>query len=113
AESEEAPAGVIVRRHAADGGARRGGNIDREPESVWLEPAIQVVEDDAGLDRAAPVADVDLVDLREVFGAVDDQRFVHRLPGLRGAAAARQHAHALLAREFENALSLCDRARRD
>jgi hypothetical protein len=46
-------------------------------------------------------------------GAVDDQRGIHRLAGLRGAGAARQHAHAVLARERERKLRLLDRARRD
>ena len=57
-----------------------------------LERAVEIVEHDAGLDRAAPVADVELDDPVEMLRAVDDQRRVHRLPALRGAAAARQHA---------------------
>ena len=44
--------------------------------------------------------------------AVDDQRVIDGLAGLRGAAAARRHAHALLARKRERALGLLYRARR-
>ena len=56
-------------------------------------------------------ADVEIEQLVQVLRAVDDQRVVDGLPGLRGAAAARQHAHALLARERERALGLRDGAR--
>ena len=37
----------------------------------------------------------------QMLGAVDDQRLVDGLPALRRAAAARQHADALLARQRE------------
>ena len=60
-----------------------------------LELAVELVEHDAGLDRAARALDVEIEDAGEVFGAVDDQRGADGLPGLRGAAAARQHRDAL------------------
>ena len=45
-----------------------------------------------GLDRAALALDVEIEDAGQVFGTVHHQRFADRLAGLRGAAAARQHA---------------------
>ena len=63
-----------------------------------LQPAIELVEHDAGFDRAAPAGHVELQHMVEMVRAVDDQRGIHGLAGLRGAAAARQHAHAFLAR---------------
>ncbi len=113
AVAQRAPAAGVVRRHAADCCARGGRDIDREPEAVGLELAVQVIEHDAGLDRAALLADVDFVDLRQILRAVDDQRLVDGLTGLRGAATSRQHADPLRARKCKRALGFCDRARRD
>ena len=50
--------------------------------------------------------DVELDQLIEIARAVDDQRGIYGLPGLRGAAAARQHADALLARDRQRVLGL-------
>ena len=44
-------------------------------------------------------------------GAVQHQRFADRLARLGGAAAARQHRRALLARDRERRLDIRDRAR--
>ena len=77
------------------------------------QPAIELVEHDAGLDRAALAGHVERQHMVEILRAVDDQRGVHGLAGLRGAGAARQHAHALLARERERMLGLFHRARGD
>ncbi len=112
AVAQRARAAGIVADHAADGGARGGRDVDRKPQAVRLEPAVELVEHDAGLDHAAPAGDVELEDVVEMFRAVDDQRRVDGLAALRGAAAARQHAHALLARDRDRALGLLDRARR-
>ncbi len=80
---------------------------------MWLEPAIELVEHDAGLHHAAPVGDIELDDVVEVFGAIDHQRLVDRLPGLRGAATARQHRDSLLARQRNSAHGVRDSARQD
>ncbi len=111
AVAQRARAARIVARHAADGGARGGGDIDREPEAVGLEGAVEVVEHDAGLDGAAPARDVEVEHAVQIFRAVDHQRPVDRLPALRGSAAARQHGDALLARERDGALGLGEGAR--
>ena len=54
AVAQRARAAGIVAHHAADGGARGGRDVDREPQAVRLEPAVELVEHDAGLDHAAP-----------------------------------------------------------
>ena len=113
AVAQRTRAAGIVAHHAADGGARGGGDVDRKPQPVRAQPAIELVEHDAGLDRAALAGDVERQHMIEIFRAVDDQRGIHGLAGLRGAGAARQHAHALLARERERMLGLFHRARRD
>src|SRR5262249_37869752 len=67
----------------------------------------------AGLDHAAPAADVELDEMIEIFRAVDDERGIDGLTGLRGARPPRQHAHALLARKRKRVLGFLHRARRD
>ena len=106
AVAQRARAAGIVAGHAADGGARRGRDIDRKPQAVRFQRAVEIVEHDAGLDHAALVLDIELENSVEIFRAVDDERLVHRLPALRGAAAARQHRDALLARDRDRALRI-------
>ena len=101
----------IVAGHAADGGARGGGNIDREPEPVGFKLPVEIVEHDAGLHRAAGALDVEIEDAGEVFRAVHHQRLADRLTGLRGAAAARQHADAVGAGKLNCPLGLLHGAR--
>src|SRR5919197_1219611 len=78
-----------------------------------LEPAIELVEHDAGLDDAAAAGHVKLDDVVEIFRAVDDQRGIARLARLRSPRAPRQDADALLARNRQRMLCLLHRARRD
>jgi hypothetical protein len=104
AVTQRARAAGIVAHHAADGGARGGRDVDREPQAVRLEPTIELVEHDAGLDHAAPAGDVELDQMIEIFRAVDDERGIDGLPGLRGARSPRQHAHSLLARKRQRVL---------
>ncbi len=66
-----------------------------------------------GSTRAAPAGHVEVKHARQVLGAVDDDGLVHRLAGLRGAAAARQHAHALGAANPDRAFGFFYRARDD
>jgi len=59
--------------HAADGGARRGRDVDRKPDAVRLERPVELVEHDAGSTtqrRPGPSTSR----LVEVLRAVDDQR---------------------------------------
>ena len=113
AVAQRAAAAGIVAGHAADGGARGGRDIDREPQPVRLELPVEIVEHDAGLDRAARALDVEIEDAGEIFGAIDHQRFADRLPGLRGAAAARQHGDAFGAGNADRPFGFFYRARGD
>ena len=106
AVAQRAAAAGIVPRHAADGRARRGGDVDRKPQPVRLERAVQIVEHDAGLDHAAPARNIELENAREALRAIDHQRLVHRLPGLRRAAAARQYRDAFGPRHRDRLLGL-------
>ena len=112
AVAQRARAAGIVADHAADGGARGGRDVDRKPQAVRLELAVELVEHDAGLDHAAAAGDVELDHIVEIFRAVDDQRGVDGLAALRGAAAARRDRHALLPRDRNRPRRLVDAARR-
>ncbi len=85
----------IVAGHAADGRARGGGDIDRKPQAVRFQRAIEVIEHDARLDHAAAAFDIELQNAIEIFRAIEDQRVIDRLAALRGAAAAREDADML------------------
>ena len=87
--AQRAGAAGIVARHAAERGARGGGNIHREPQPVRFKLAVEIVEHDAGLDDAAPARHVEINDAVEILGAIDHQRMIDRLAALRGATAAR------------------------
>ena len=78
-----------------------------------FELAVEFIEHDAGLDRAARALDVEIEDAGQVFRAVDHQRVADGLPGLRGAAAARQHADAFAAGNADRPFGFLDGARGD
>src|SRR5258705_11315402 len=82
AVAERTRAAGVVAGHAADGGARGSRDVDRKPQSMRLELAVELVEHDAGLDDAAAAGDVDLDHIVEIPGAVDDQRGVDGLAAL-------------------------------
>ena len=111
AVAQRTAAAGIVAGHAADGGARRGGDIDRKPQPVFFQLAVQVVEHDAGFDHAGSRLDIERQDLVEVLGDVDDNAAVDRLAALRGAAAARGDDAASLARDGHRAQRIVHRAR--
>ena len=112
AVTQRASAAGIVADHAADGGARRGRNIDREPQAGGFQLPIELVEHDARLDRAAPAGDVEIQHTVEIVRAIDHQPVVDRLPGLRGAAAARRHRHPFRAANPNGAFGFLYGARR-
>ncbi len=113
AVAQRARAAGIVAHQAAERRARGGGNIHRKPQPVRLQRAVKLVKNDARLDHAAAAGNVDLQNPREIFRAIDDERFVDRLPRLRGAAAAWQHADAFRARQRNCLLGLRDASRND
>ena len=96
AVAQRTAAAGIVAGHAADGGARGGGDVDRKPQPVFFELAVEVVEHDAGLDHADAVFDVEREDAVQVLGKVDDDSLVDGLAALRGPAAARGDDQALV-----------------
>ena len=96
AVAQRTAAAGIVAGHAADGGARGGGDVDRKPQPVFFELAVEVVEHDAGLDHAGAVFDVEREEAIQVFGEVDDNSLVDGLAALRRPAAARGDDQALV-----------------
>lgn len=90
---------------------RDGRDVYREQQPAGLEPPVEVVEHDARLDHAALALHVEVEHVVEIFRAIDDQRRVHRLARVRGAAAADSDVHPLLARQSERVLDLFERAR--
>src|SRR5205085_7016267 len=88
AVAQRTPAAGIVAGHAADGGAGSGGDVDRKPQTVLPELAVEVVEHDAGFDDATAVLDVEREDAVEVLGEIDDDAVIDGLAALRSAAAA-------------------------
>ena len=74
-----------------------------------LELAVELVKDDARLDKAAASLDMEFEYPVQMLAGVDDDGMVDRLPALRCAAAARQHGDALLAREIKRRLDIAQR----
>src|ERR1700693_6317511 len=68
AVAQRTRAAGIIARHAADGGARSRRDIDREPQPMGLEGAVELVEHDAGFDRAAAPRDIEIKEAVQVFG---------------------------------------------
>ena len=112
AVAQRARAAGIVADHAADGGARRRRDIHREPQTGRFQLAVKLVEHDARLDRAAPAGGIDVDDAVEMRRAVDDERLVDGLAGLRRAATARRHRHTFRAADRNRPIGFFDRARR-
>ena len=96
----------IVAGHAADGAALVRRGIDREEEAVRLQRRVEMAEHEAGLDQRGARGGIDLDDLAQVLRAVEHDRPVDRLPALAGAAAARQHRHAVLAGDRQRRLQV-------
>ena len=67
----------------------------------------------AGLHARPQLLLVHLEHLVHVAGEVEDDRAVHRLPGERGAAAAREHGHVLAVGDLDHRLHVAGVARDD
>ena len=111
AVTQRARAAGIVADHAADGGARSGRDVDRKPQARRFQCAIKLVEHDARLDHAAARRGIERDDAVEMPRAIDDQRLVDGLPGLRRAAAARRDRHAFGPANRDRPISFFYRAR--
>ena len=94
----------VVRRHAAERRPAAGRDVDRKEQAVRPQMPVEAVEHDARLDPDRAGLGVQLDDLAQILGVVDDQALADGLPGLGGAAAARGHRDAELAPERERRL---------
>ena len=111
AVAQRAPAAGIVAGHPADGGARGGRDIDREPEAVTFQLPVEIIEHDPRLDHAGPVFDVERDDAVEMLGEVDNDAVIDGLAALRGAAAARRHDPPVVAGDGQRPQRFVDAAR--
>ena len=111
AVAQRAAAAGIVAGHAADGGARRGGDIDREPQAMFSELPVEVVQDDSRLDHTASIFDVERDDAVQVFREIDDDAVIDGLAALRRAAAARRDDPAVVPGDAERPQRFVDGAR--
>ena len=103
----------IVARHAADRAARVCRGIDREEQPVLAQRGVQMAQHQAGLHQRGARVGIDMQDAAQMLRAVDHQRAVHRLAALAGAAAARQHRDAFLARDRQRRGDVADLLRHD
>ena len=69
---------------------------------------VELAEHDARLDQRGARRGIDVQDAAQVLRAIDDQRAVDGLAALAGAAAARQHGNALLARDGQRGGDVVD-----
>src|SRR5258706_8558817 len=72
----------VVARHAADRRAGGRRNIDRKPQPVRLELAIEVIELDPGFNDAASTRHVEIENAIEVFRTYDHDGMVDGLATL-------------------------------
>ena len=104
-----ARATAVVGGHASDRGAARGRDVDRKGQAVRRQRAIQLVEDDAGLDGDPTRRRVEVDYVVEMLADVDDQRLSDGLAALRRAAAARQDGHAFIGGDLQDAVDVLRR----
>ncbi len=100
----------IVRDHATDRRAAGRRHIGREPQAVWPELRVQLVEDDAGLDAGPAFGDVHLQDMVEVLRRIDLESGTDRLPGLRRSSAACGHRASVPPRDPDRSNHVLARA---
>jgi hypothetical protein len=113
AVAQRAAAAGIVAGHAADGGAGGGRDVHRKPQAMPAKLPVEVIEHDARLHQAGPLLDIERQDAVQVLRNVDDDAVVDHLTALRGAAPARRHHEAVVARDRQCAQRLVRRARHD
>ena len=74
---------------------------------------VQMAQHQPGFHQCRARLRIDVQDAAQMLRAVDHQRAVHRLAALAGAAAARQHRDALLARDRQRRGDVADLLRHD
>jgi hypothetical protein len=92
-------AATVVGGHATNGRARRRGNVDRKPQAMRLQLAIEIVQHDAGLHRHGAAFHIQRQDAVEMLGAVDDEARIDSLSALAGATTPRGDGKPLFARQ--------------
>ena len=112
AVADGARAAGVVAGHAADGGAVGRRDVDGEEEALGLQPGIQPVEHDAGLDRDAARFLVEVDHAVEMPAGVDDHRLADGLPTLRRAGAAGEDRGAGFAADGDRVRDVLGAARR-
>src|ERR1700694_160698 len=102
AVAQRTPAAGIVARHAADGGARGGGNSDRKPQAMLFELPVEIVEHDPRFDHAGTILNVERDDAVQVFREIYDDAVIDGLAALRSPAAARRDDPAVVPGDGEH-----------
>ena len=97
---------AVIAGHAADGCPAGGRDIDRKPQPVRLQLPVQLVKNNARLDKAAALFDIKLEDAVQMSAGIHHDGIVHRLPALRGAPTTRQYRQPLLACEIQCRLDI-------
>jgi hypothetical protein len=113
AVGDRARAARVVAGHAPDRRLRRRADVDREPQSVRLQPRIERVEHDAGLDGDRHRVAIERPDRGQMLAVIDHERRADGLPALRAAGAASQHRHALLPADARAPRDIVDRFRHE
>jgi len=72
------------------GGARGGRDVDRKPQPVLLQLAVEVVEHDAGFDDAGFVFDVERDQLVQMLGEINDDAVIDGLATCEVPASTRR-----------------------
>jgi hypothetical protein len=90
---QRARAARVVAGHPAERGLRRRADVDREPQAVLAQPAVQFVEDDARLDGDRLRGCIERHHAVQVLAVVDDEPGTDGLPALRAAGATRNDRH--------------------
>lgn len=91
----------IVAQHAAEHGPVLGGGLGPEEFAVGSEVSVELVAYHARLDAGPAFGCVDLEDLSEVLGYVDDDALADDLTGERSARRARNERGAVVAGEVD------------
>ena len=66
-----------------------------------LQKLVERVEDDAGFHCYRSITWPELIDSRQIFARIDDERLTDSLAGLGGPRAPRQYRHAVLSRDLD------------
>jgi hypothetical protein len=103
----------VVADHSAERRAVGRRGIGAEEQTEIADRMVELVLHEPRLHARPPLVRVDLEDAVHVLREVEHERAVDRLPGERGAAAARQQRDVLAARNVERGDDVVGVTRRD